>query len=223
MLLEGLPYVLTPMTLDDVPFVAEIERRVFPSPWPATAFRYEIAQNAASRYLVLRYRPWIHRGVKARRRGLWQLLQRAPSDDPSLIGYGGFWLIVDEAHISTLAVRPEWRGRGLGELILSSLIAKALKEHAQLITLEVRASNVVAQNLYRKYGFRVVGRRKGYYSNNREDALIMSIERANELLYRQRFAELRAKLRARLLAQPNTPPEQLLETAGNGQGESHNH
>ena len=91
-----------------------------------------------------------------------------------MLGYAGLWLLIDEAHISTIAVAPEWRGRGLGELLLASLLERAISIGADVATLEVRASNLVAQNLYRKYRFTVVGVRKGYYTDNFEDALVMT-------------------------------------------------
>ncbi len=205
--LEDLPYRLDPMTVEDVATVSEIEKIVFTLPWSATAFTYEIRSNPSAEYLVLRYAPWV--------RGSWdsrvlprpvRRLLHSDRNDPSLLGYGGFWRVLDEAHICTLAVRPEWRGRGLGELLLASLIECAMGHHAEVVTLEARVSNTKAQNLYQKYGFTVVGRRKGYYSDNGEDALIMTTEKVTNPEYQARFQRLTAQLRERLLGQTNRPP-----------------
>jgi ribosomal-protein-alanine N-acetyltransferase len=103
------------------------------------------------------------------------MIRRRPTPDASpVLGYGGFWLMHDEAHISTLAVRAGWRRLGLGELLLIALLDEARRLGAYRATLEVRVSNVAAQALYAKYGFEQVGRRKAYYSDNREDALILT-------------------------------------------------
>jgi len=205
--LEGLPYNLGTMLIEDVPAVAEIEKIVFTLPWSSTAFAYELRNNAAAQYLTLRYAPWVRASWENRvlPKAMRKLFQ-SPKNDPSLLGYGGFWLVLEEAHICTLAVRPEWRGRGLGELLLASLVERAMDRHAEVITLEVRVSNTRAQNLYQKYGFTVVGRRKGYYSDNGEDALIMTTETVTSAQYQERFRMLTNQLHDRLAAQANRPP-----------------
>ncbi len=160
------------MQVADIPRVMSIERDVFPSPWPAHAYRYELTQNALSRCYVL---------------------QR--EDD--LVGYGCLWLIVDEAHISTLAVAPAQRGRGLGELVLLVLLNEAIALDAVTATLEVRVSNTGAQALYAKYGFEVVGWRKRYYVDNQEDALIMTVEPLDDA-FREMLAARQVNLFRRL-------------------------
>jgi ribosomal-protein-alanine N-acetyltransferase len=125
--------------------------------------------------------------------------------DPSLVGYGGFWFLIDEAHITTLGLRPEWRGRGLGELLLASLIERALERGALTVSLEVRVSNAIAQNLYIKYGFKHVGRRKAYYSDNREDADIMTIQDVTSRTFVRRFDQLRTRLCQRLAVVRSAP------------------
>jgi ribosomal-protein-alanine N-acetyltransferase len=115
-----------------------------------------------------------------------------------VLGYGGFWAIVDEAHISTIAVHPDWRGRGLGAMVLAALIDTAILRGAAEVTLEVRVSNEIAQNLYRRYGFVEVGRRKKYYRDNNEDALIMTAPRVDGPSFLERFADLKAALKHRL-------------------------
>jgi len=164
---DRLPYIIEPMRLADVDQILAIERVAFPAPWSARAYRYEIVENEHSTMVVVRSAPhWARR-----------LAQRLPprlSVEPTpVLGYAGFWLLVDDAHISTIAVHPEWRRRGLGELLLLSLLEQGAKQGAQRATLEVRVSNYRAQGLYRKYGFEVVSRRRRYYSDNNEDAFIM--------------------------------------------------
>jgi ribosomal-protein-alanine N-acetyltransferase len=102
--------------------------------------------------------------------------------------------MVDEAHISTIAVHPRWRGRGLGEMALVAMIDAAILRGAAEVTLEVRVSNEVAQSLYRKYAFAQVGRRKGYYQDNGEDALIMTTPRVDEAGFIQQYKALKVEL-----------------------------
>jgi len=208
--LDGLPYALMPMQLADVRTVSAIEQVVFSLPWSTSAFTYDLNNNPNAEYLVLRYLPWTvpEREGKPLGRSVRRLL-RPPRQDPGLIGYGGLWVVLDEGHICTLAVRPDWRGRGLGEALLAGLIERGRERGAALMTLEVRVSNVVAQNLYLKYGFRVVGRRTGYYSDNREDALIMTTESVASLSYRRTFADLTEELRRRLERQIGPPADAL--------------
>jgi ribosomal-protein-alanine N-acetyltransferase len=188
------------MQASDLRQVMDIERVAFPSPWPASAYRYELNQNDLSTYLVLKLRPsagshstsgWTDAITSSLRRRLLE----------PVLGYGGFWMIVDEAHISTIAVHPKWRGRSLGELVLVAMIDAAMQRGATEVTLEVRVSNSVAQNLYHKYAFSQVGRRKGYYRDNHEDALIMTTPRVDEPEFVAQFRELEAGL-AQRLAQP---------------------
>lgn len=208
--LDETPYALMPMRMSDVPTVSAIERIVFSLPWSTSAFTYDLTNNPNAEYLVLRYRPWMvaEREANAISRSVRRLL-KPPRQDPSLIGYGGLWMVLEEGHICTLAVRPAWRGRGLGELLLAGLVERARERGAEVMTLEVRVSNVTAQNLYLKYGFRVAGRRKGYYSDNREDALIMTTESIATPAYRETFATLTERLRERLEREREAPVEAL--------------
>jgi ribosomal-protein-alanine N-acetyltransferase len=189
----ALPYRVDPMQVSDLRQVMDIEREAFPSPWPASAYRYELTQNDLSTYLVLKLRqpaPTSRGGVI--------LPSRRRLVEP-VLGYGGFWMIVDEAHISTIAVHSRWRGRGLGELMLVALIDAAIQRGASEATLEVRVSNLVAQNLYHKYAFDQVGRRKGYYHDNREDALIMTTPRVDEAGFAERYRQLKVELQQGLV------------------------
>ncbi|MGH2544027.1 MAG: ribosomal protein S18-alanine N-acetyltransferase, partial [Ardenticatenaceae bacterium] len=118
-----------------------------------------------------------------------------------ILGYGGFWLMVGEAHISTIAIAPDWRGMGLGEHLLLELAEHAIQLGAEMITLEVRLSNLPAQKLYEKYGFEYVGRRKRYYRDNNEDAHIMTVENVQAPEYRALLDQQRLKLKERLSQQ----------------------
>lgn len=175
-----LPVVVEPMRLDDVEAVLAIDRLSFPLPWSASSYRYELTQNTHSHFFVALAAP----GAAGGPRGSWReritsLIRGAPDAVPSprlVVGYAGFWYIVDEAHISTIAVHPDWRGQGAGEQLLTGLLERALDLNAVKATLEVRVSNTRAQNLYRKYWFEEVGRRRRYYRDNGEDALLMTAE-----------------------------------------------
>jgi ribosomal-protein-alanine N-acetyltransferase len=153
--------VVRPMTLDDVAPVAAIERRSFPLPWSENSFRSDLTSNPASHLLVA------EQGDGAARR---------------IAGYAGYWLIIDEAHLGTIAVDPGLRRRGIGERMLREAMEHAARQGADMMTLEVRASNEPAQRLYEKAGFRVVGRRPHYYKDNFEDAILMTLERLTEVV-----------------------------------------
>ena len=143
-----------PMAAADIPAVHAIESASFPTPWPPYAFRQELETNRMARYLVVR-------------------------GGERVIGYAGIWLMVDEAHITTFAVLPAYRRRGIGGLLLCELMDLAADLGATVATLEVRLSNTSARRLYQQFGFRPVGVRPRYYSDNGEDALIMTTEGLN--------------------------------------------
>lgn len=204
--LNSTPYEVLPMVLDDVPTVHTIELEAFSLPWSAAAFAHELRDNPSSQYLVLRYKPYLYE-PPARRllpRAMRHLIQ-SPTNDPSLLGYGGYWMVLQEAHICTLAVRANWRGKGLGELLLASLIESALTRQAEVITLEVRVSNLRAQGLYLKYGFEMVGKRVGYYTDINEDAFIMSTPNVRLDAYQAKLLGLEKQLVERLSAEPKPP------------------
>jgi [ribosomal protein S18]-alanine N-acetyltransferase len=120
-------------------------------------------------------------------------------DARSVMGYAGMWILAgSDAHITTIAVHPLYRGRGIGELLLIHCIDRALETHAERMTLEVRVSNSVAKRLYEKYRFSIQGRRPRYYSDNGEDAEIMTTPEIDSPGYRALLAENRAELEARL-------------------------
>jgi ribosomal-protein-alanine N-acetyltransferase len=202
-------YVVERMTLSDIPRVVEIEKLAYPTPWPPSAYRSELQEKRTAHYIVVRdtrlndlvvaqppkepppRRPFPLSWLPSRR-------QETTPDTATIVGFAGLWLMVDEAHITTIAAHPAYRGRGVGELLLSSLIGIAYSIHAVRVTLEVRVSNTIAQNLYRKYGFKQEGRRRRYYSDNNEDAYIMTTDDIDSPGYVEKFSQLRAKLLARL-------------------------
>lgn len=205
-----LPYFVEPMRPEDIDAVMEIERISFPTPWPAHAYDYELRWNALSHYFVARRRePQVVPFKEERQAGLASRVRRwvtgpvPPS--PPLVGYGGFWLMVGEAHISTLAVKPDYRRRGIGELLLVAMLDRAAELGAEVMTLEVRVSNLAAQNLYRKYAFQQVGRRRLYYSDRGEDALIMTTERITSASFQNDLQKLKAALKEKLRAAPRIP------------------
>jgi [ribosomal protein S18]-alanine N-acetyltransferase len=197
-------YDVRPMTEADIFQVAEIERESFPTTWPATAYRRELANNLA-RYLVLvdRAHAPVPAGSQPRRRSLFDMFRRGIASMETsdfIVGYVGVWLLVDQAHIVAIAVRDEYRRRGLGELLLAESIDLALSNQQESVTLEVRRSNVSAQTLYEKYRFLRVGTRKRYYSDNHEDAIIMTTPPISSDSYLEHLAYLRARLERRFAA-----------------------
>lgn len=156
-----------PMTSAHISRILEIERESFRTPWPRDAYVHELNENRLATYFVAK-------------------------DGEQIVGYCGMWVIFDEAHITTIAVDPQYRGMHVGERLVVGLIDAALARGARWMTLEVRRSNLAAQQLYKKYGFREIGMRKGYYSDNREDAIIMWTGSLLDPSFKDRLKELRA-------------------------------
>jgi ribosomal-protein-alanine N-acetyltransferase len=192
---DQLPYLVEPMTLDDLDDVARIERAAFSLPWPTRSYRYEITENEYSTMLVVRA------GSKPGKRLARYLPRFSGVEHSPVLGYAGFWLLMDDAHIATIAVHPQWRGRGLGELLLLSLLDRAVELNAFRATLEVRVSNHVAQNLYYKYDFAIISRRRHYYADNNEDAYIMATPSFEVPPFQAKLHENRVRLYARLRAE----------------------
>jgi ribosomal-protein-alanine N-acetyltransferase len=198
-------YYLAPMTLDDIAEVSRVERQCFTNPWPQSAYRREIRNTANNYYIVLWYRPELGEGRLARPEhrgplgGLLPFVRRGePVTHDTIAGFAGMWVLYDEAHVTTIGVAPQYRGKGLGEYMLVNLFEQALARNAEWVTLEVRVSNDSAQALYRKYGFTQQGVRKRYYSDNGEDAYIMWSPSLRSPEFMERFDALRAALTARL-------------------------
>ncbi len=198
-------YAVRPMQLEDVLQVTEIDREAFPTLWPPTSFKRELLHNKTARYLVVCEEtgdemPAKSKGEEGRGSRIERLVSgvrrffgdEAPATtDQRIVGLAGMWFMSNEAHLTTIAVRQAyWRG-GIGELLLISVIELAMERNAQVVTLEVRASNLAAQALYQKYGFAKVRVRCGYYTDNREDALVMSTERITSASYQGNFQRLK--------------------------------
>jgi ribosomal-protein-alanine N-acetyltransferase len=175
------------MTVADIPYVHEIERASFPIPWPVYAFRQELETNRMARYLLVR------------------------AGDQT-VAYAGIWLMVDEAHVTTFAVMPGWRRRGIGGRLMLAVMSLAEGLGASVATLEVRLSNVAARNLYQRFGFRPVGVRPRYYSDNGEDALIMTTDLLGSPTMRRRIDEMTDRYGSDWL--PDEDPGSRDESAG---------
>ncbi len=146
---------IRPMLLSDVEQVVQIDELSFTLPWSERTYRLELTENTAAHLFVAELDDQLERHV---------------------VGYVGFWFIVDEAHISTLALRPDFRGQGIGRRLLEEALVRALRLGADLVTLEVRASNQSSIDLYKKFGFQVKARKPRYYRDNNEDALLMVLD-----------------------------------------------
>ncbi|MGD9092739.1 MAG: ribosomal protein S18-alanine N-acetyltransferase [Anaerolineales bacterium] len=154
-LVTDIQFIVRPMQMNDLEQVSIIDRASFSLPWPASAFRYELLHNPSSLLYVAE--------------------AFLPGGKRLVVGSIVVWMILDEAHIATIAVEPEFRGKGVSQELLATVLMDAIHKGARLATLEVRAHNVIAQSLYQHFGFIVVGRRPRYYRDNNEDALIMTV------------------------------------------------
>jgi ribosomal-protein-alanine N-acetyltransferase len=208
------------MTQEDVEEVSAVERLCFTNPWPQSAYRRELRNPDQNYYIVLRDDPEAdlpendpdHEpngdlalftprpgSRRPRRFTLWPLGRRQVNNrTPPIIGFAGMWNLLDEAHVTTIGVTPELRGKGLGELLFLALIDEAVRRGVNWLTLEVRVTNSSAQALYRKYGFTIQGRRPRYYSDNNEDAFIMWSGSLRDPSYLQQIDGLRRRLAHRL-------------------------
>ncbi len=138
------------MTMDDIPAVVQLDQISFSLPWPERSFRFEVTTNPAARCWVAEV-------------------------DERVVGMVVAWLMVDEIHIATIATHPDFRRQGIARRLLSHTLWRALDEGAQSSFLEVRESNLAAQEMYRQFGYEVAGRRKRYYKDNDEDAILMNL------------------------------------------------
>jgi ribosomal-protein-alanine N-acetyltransferase len=203
-------YVIDEMTQDDIDEVSAVETRSFPSAWPISAYRRELRNRRQSFYVVLRDDPDVpvitttprhvpdEEDEGSRIPFLPFLRRGGPHRRMPILGFAGMWVLLDEAHVTTIGVDPVQQGKGLGEFLFVTLMDEAIQRGAAWVTLEVRVTNHTAQRLYQKYGFTVQGRRPRYYSDNNEDAFIMWSESMREPGYRERVEELRRKALARL-------------------------
>jgi len=197
------------MYKEDIAQVTGIDREAFPTQLPPPNYRHEL-QNQLARYIVAcddtktveepEVKPEKGLSRLASRIKRWFNPDRSPDNKPSppsrqyIIGFAGIWVLADEAHITNIAVRQQYQRRGIGELLLISIIDLAKELKASIMTLEVRASNLAAQNLYSKYGFVQVGIRRGYYLDNREDGVLMSTESITSAPFQARLQQLKEAL-----------------------------
>ena len=161
--------VVDPMRLDDVAAVHRIEQLSFTTPWPAHAFEQELRGNRLARYVVARA-------------------------GDTVVGFAGVWLMVDDAHVTTFGVHPDWRRQGIGRQLLLNLVELSVALGARRMTLEVRVGNTAAQALYRAFGFEIAGRRPRYYSDDGEDALVMTTPELTDPRLREIIADERERL-----------------------------
>jgi ribosomal-protein-alanine N-acetyltransferase len=141
-------FVFRYMKEEDIDQIVEVENASFTTPWSREAFYNELHNNKFAVYIVI-------------------------EEDDKIIGYCGAWVVIDETHVTNVAILPEYRGRKLGEALLKKMMSVAREMGAKSMTLEVRVTNNIAQSLYRKLGFQNGGIRKNYYSDNQENALVM--------------------------------------------------
>ena len=147
------------MSIDDINRVVEIDRLSFSLPWSERTYRLELNENPAAHLFVA---------------------ERNHDHGGEIVGYLGFWFIVDEAHISTFAVHPRERRAGIGSILLTNALEVASSLGAILVSLEVRVSNLAAISLYKGFGFEITGRRDNYYQDNYEDAFVMTLHHISE-------------------------------------------
>lgn len=166
------------MQLDDLDAIMKIEPILFVGdPWPRSMYEYEITHNEFSFYRV------IHGETPAQ---------------PRVLAYAGVWMLYDSAHVATIGTHPAWQRRGLGAWLLLHLIDDAIARDAVEVTLEVRKFNVAAQTLYRQLGFQTVGRRRRYYRDTGEDALLMTLADLRAVEVVEALALVRQRTAARL-------------------------
>jgi ribosomal-protein-alanine N-acetyltransferase len=155
--------VLELMREADISTVQEIEREIFATPWPRNAYYRELASRSSAHYVILRQEGNLEKPASFKGSEL----------DTSIIGYGGMWRMYDEAHVTTIGVRRDLQHRGYGRALFAGLVQAAYDMGAKWVTLEVRTTNENAMRMYEAFGFKVIGRRKGYYTDNGEDAIVM--------------------------------------------------
>ena len=192
-----MPYYVRTMRLADVGQVTEIDREAFPTLWPPPNYKRELQNNVCHHIVAIddttskmvepRLAMRVASGIKR-----WFGWSSGPQPKQEfIIGFAGIWMMADEAHITSLAVREKYRGQKVGELLLIALCELVVKLKARTMTLEVRVSNDVAQKLYTKYGFARAGLRRGYYTDKREDALLMTTPDITSVAFQEHFARLK--------------------------------
>lgn len=201
-------YSVRPMSADDIPQVSEIDREAFPTEWPPPSFKRELSSSMV-RYLVAfdESRPIVTNATMPKRSaweslvaGMRHMLGRddAPADVAAaqytqlIVGYASIWMMVDESHLTSIGVRQTYQHQGIGEMLLIAIIKLSQQMKAEVVTLEVRASNRSAQALYAKYGFKNVGIRRRYYTDNSEDAVVMTTDKITSPAYQAKLRDMEA-------------------------------
>lgn len=199
-------YIVRCMQDKDIPQAIEIDHEAFPTQWPKpsyTSFKQELRNRLACYVVVTKPAENEMAAQNSESKGfLYKLLHIFDQEHlfgeditsplkECIVGIAGFWIMVDEAHITTLATRNAYRRQGVGERLLLQIIEMASKLHADVVTLEVRVSNKQAQALYEKYGFHRVGMRRAYYTDNGEDAVIMTTDSLASNDFQSRFQHLK--------------------------------
>ncbi len=166
---EVIDIALTKMRRRHLRKVLAIEGRVYPRPWSASLFLSELAQRYSRTYLVARH-------------------------DTQVVGYAGMMFTHRDAHVTNIAVDPDWHGRKIGTRLLLALVIEAVARGSETISLEVRVTNEIAQSMYEKFGFSIEGVRKGYYAETNEDAFVMVADNALSTDFRLRMQSIREEL-----------------------------
>jgi ribosomal-protein-alanine N-acetyltransferase len=205
---DAMGYWVRLMQTGDVPQATEIDREAFPTQWPPSSFKRELNHRSIRHLVVLEEDGNPYHRTKAsepKSEGKWQRLissirhllklkhssSQEMQTNQNIVGYASTWLMVDEVHLTSIAVRQSHQRRGIGELLIITVINLAVQLNARVLTLEVRLSNSAAQALYEKYGFNRVSVRRGYYSDNNEDGVIMTTDRITSAPYQARFQQLK--------------------------------
>jgi ribosomal-protein-alanine N-acetyltransferase len=197
-LMPGTYYIIRPMEYEDISQVAQIDREAFPGEWvfrSQSGYKQDL-DNPSVRYIVAckeRHVPESERQSMQKVSWFKRLFSygRHLNTSEDIVGFSGFWMMMHEAHIIAIGVRNGYRRLSIGEGLLIAAIELAQMVNANVVTLEVRASNMIAQELYRKYGFQVVGRRLKYYSSDGEDAIIMSTDNITSMPFQASFQQLK--------------------------------
>ncbi|MHB1576733.1 MAG: ribosomal protein S18-alanine N-acetyltransferase [Candidatus Dormibacteria bacterium] len=180
MILIGQRLAIKPMEMADIPAVRSIELAVFPTPWPSNAYQRELSGNRSAHYSCL-----------------WK--------DSEIVGYSGLWSVGEEAHVTTIGVRSSEQGQGLGKVMFAHLVNLAYELQANFISLEVRPTNETAIHLYESFGFKVLGRRRGYYTDNGEDAMVMWSDLIHAPRFKARFLQIVKDMEVEGLGEPPDP------------------
>ena len=201
--------IVSQLQAGEISQIAEIEREAFPVSGPPTSFRRDLNNRLHS--CLVGWAPWQELfpererpGKEPEPTGLGRLLhgvrrlvspEIVDNRERYILGFVSLWFGVEEAHVTAIAVRQEWRGLGIGELLMIGAIELARRRGSRVVSLEARASNRVAQALYSKYGFKKTGVRKGYYADNREDAIVMTTDPIDSPAYQQTLESLKGSYR----------------------------